>query len=159
MLDAVLIQRFWSKVRKTESCWIWTDSLRYDGYGRITYKNKTWYAHDLSYTIHFGCIQPGHYVCHIRTCPSKSCVNPAHLYEGTPQQNSDDMKALGNAGRKASEIGIDNPNVKLTEDQVRFIKRQLKNGQTQKSLAVQFNVYQSAISKIKNGVTWSHITC
>jgi len=40
-------------------------------------------------------VRDGMYACHILECPFRNCVNPAHLYEGTPQQNCDDKAALG----------------------------------------------------------------
>lgn len=46
---------------------------------------------------------------------------------------------------------------KLTEEQVRKIKERLRNGESKASLARAFNIGQTAIFKIKAGITWKHI--
>ncbi|HEU5089071.1 MAG TPA: hypothetical protein VFT99_16560, partial [Roseiflexaceae bacterium] len=30
-----LAERFWAKVRKTDTCWLWTAATDHNGYGRI----------------------------------------------------------------------------------------------------------------------------
>jgi hypothetical protein len=42
-------------------------------------------------------LDPGKYACH--HCDNKVCCNPAHLYEGTAQDNSDDAVTRGRTGR------------------------------------------------------------
>jgi group I intron endonuclease len=57
--------------------------------------------------------------------------------------------------------GTGNPKVKLTEDQVREIKRLLVGSTSYKDceiLAVQFGVTPSTIYRIKTGETWTHVT-
>lgn len=50
-----------------------------------------------------------------------------------------------------------NPNVKLTEKQVRSIKKQLRRGVRLKELAQKYNVNHRTISKIKTGKSWKHV--
>lgn len=54
--------------------------------------------------------------------------------------------------------GAGNPKAKLTEDQVREIKRLLAGGARNKDLAAQFGVHPNSIHKIKAGEVWQHIT-
>jgi hypothetical protein len=84
-------------VVSTTGCWEWANRKDRDGYGRITHK---WYkvhgksgAHQLSYIAHTGVIPTGMLVCH--TCDNPSCINPTHLFLGTPQDNMDDKKKKG----------------------------------------------------------------
>lgn len=52
-----------------------------------------------AYVIYCGDIPKGMYVCH--TCDEPRCVNPQHLWLGTPQQNSADMSSKGRHWRTA----------------------------------------------------------
>lgn len=72
---------FWSKVQKTETCWIWTGCTDEDGYGVTTRRrngqrlNKR--CHCLVYEDLVGPVPEGLILDH--TCRNRSCVNPDHL--------------------------------------------------------------------------------
>lgn len=85
------VERFFSKVKKTETCWLWTGCTNQYGYGRMANKHHKSgiAAHRLSYTIHKGEIPKGLFICH--TCDNPKCVNPDHLYAGTMKQNMKDI--------------------------------------------------------------------
>lgn len=87
--------KFWPKVNKTDTCWLWTGA-RASGYGTIGaggYKGKMLSAHRVSYELAYGKFDPKLYVLH--KCDVKLCVNPEHLFLGTQQDNVDDMIAKG----------------------------------------------------------------
>ncbi len=78
-------ERFWEKVNKTDTCWIWTaNKIRGYGHFKIT-PNKTVKAHRLSYELLVKPIPEGLTIDHL--CRNKSCVNPAHLEPVTIQEN------------------------------------------------------------------------
>lgn len=137
------MDRFWSKVTKTEGCWLWNASKCSSGYGTFGYEGRVESAHRVSLKLS-GVDPKGYIVLH--TCDNPACVNPAHLTLGTHADNMEDMKRKG---RKSS---------KLSPDDVRAIKKLLADSMSQTKIAAMFNVNQSQISYIKSGKYWSHIT-
>ncbi len=93
----VIMERFWSRVAKMESgCWIWQGSKTPKGHGSMWLNGRTRGAHRISWEIANGPIPAGLLVCH--DCPggdNPSCVNPAHLFLGTEQDNARDAMAKG----------------------------------------------------------------
>src|SRR3990167_2109214 len=80
----MLGQKFWSKVAKTPTCWVWLSTLA-RGYGQYKQQGKYQYAHRLAYQETFGSIPPGLFVLH--RCDNPSCVKPDHLFLGTARDN------------------------------------------------------------------------
>ena len=88
----------------------------------------------------------------LRQCNNRSCINPDHLYEGTHADNAKDM-VDANRQAKGSRAG----SAKLSETQGEEIKRRLHNGEMGRSLAQEFGVNDSQISRIKNSLSWTHV--
>lgn len=85
--------RFFAKVDKTDTCWLWTASTRGHGYGQFWDGERHTDAHRFSYKFHKGEIPKGQVVMHL--CDIAACVNPAHLELGTQRDNLRDMYAKG----------------------------------------------------------------
>lgn len=89
-----LMDRFWSKVNKTQTCWGWVASCDKDGYGQFKLfdhgngKQRVVGAHKMSWYLEKGEWPP--YLCH--TCDNRKCVNPNHLYLGSNRSNQRDRK-------------------------------------------------------------------
>lgn len=81
-----LTEYFWSKVCKTNTCWIWLGSRASEGYGRIKPRNsKTILVHRFSYELHKEKIPDGLTIDHL--CRVRGCVNPEHLEAVTNREN------------------------------------------------------------------------
>jgi len=79
-------ERFWSKVEKTDGCWIWIAGIRTDGYGEFhPIRTKTVMAHRFSYELIKGNIPAGLTLDHL--CRNRPCVNPDHLEPVTLTEN------------------------------------------------------------------------
>lgn len=84
--------RFWTKVVKTDYCWLWTDKLDPAGYGRLAVSRKPLLAHRFSYALHSGEIPEGKKVDH--KCHTRHCVNPKHLRLVNDKQNIENRGSL-----------------------------------------------------------------
>lgn len=153
-----LMKRIWDNIDKTETCWLSKYAIDKKGYTHIGIDNKIYKIYkfhrvmlfwsDQSKTTEFndGKNWQG---CH--TCPNKHCVNPAHLYWGTPQDNSNDSIKFG-----TQVFGERCPRAKLTEIQVKEIRAKYPNGNiTQRQLSIEYGVNTSAINNILNGRRWN----
>ena len=158
LLQEKELARFLSKIKINKNeCWEWQGACCACGYGQVKIRrlHKTVLsAHRVSYEHFKGKIPKNLYVCH--SCDNRKCVNPAHLFIGTHQENMNDMKKKGRA-KSISRKGVKNPSSKLTEEDVRNIMKMLplKNN---KEIAELFNVTHSMISSIRCGASWTHIT-
>lgn len=178
-----IAERFWSKVQKTDGCWIWTASRTLNGYGQIgnpDVPTRLSFAHRVSWELHFGPIPPGMYVCH--HCDNPACVRPDHLFLGTAHDNHTDMvrKGRSTAGdRNPARLypdrvprGERHPwrlhperiphgeqcgSAKLTESKVREIRQLADSGVPHSAIARMFDVCQASVLKIARRQSWRHV--
>lgn len=151
--------RFWTKVDQTGDCWLWTSTKQSMGYGVFCFNKKSrMLAHRFAYTVIHGDIPAGMCVCH--HCDTPLCVNPAHLFLGTHQDNMNDMIAKGR-DHKATDAtkvrGEQHPIAKLTPDQVREIRMLRQSGMSVVAIAPRFHVSRKLIYNIVDRTAWPHI--
>lgn len=79
-------ERFWPKVLKTESCWIWNAWKTAQGYGQFWHGSGYTTAHRWSYENSKGKIPEKMVIDHL--CRNPSCVNPEHLEVVTMAENT-----------------------------------------------------------------------
>lgn len=132
-------------------CWIWMGSQTEHGYGITRFNKKRYRAHRISYEIFNNKqIEESKILCH--TCNVKECVNPNHVYEGTPETNANDIAKTGML------TGERCPASKLTIEEVKHIIIEKQSGISNRELGLKYNISHSVISDIILGVTWKSIT-
>jgi len=144
--------RFNKYISKTESCWLWKGGINECGYGKFSLFRKTIGAHRAAYMFFKKDIKENLLVLH--KCDNPPCVNPEHLFLGTPKDNSRDMF---NKKRNNTARGESHKNSKLNNKKVIGIKRLLKLGIEGSEIAKLLNVSPSTIYDIKNKGAWGHI--
>lgn len=146
-----ILLRFESKfIREPATgCWIWTAGLMGKGYGQFYISGgNTRLAHRISWELYKGPITAGLSVLH--RCDRPRCVNPDHLFLGTPADNAADCKEKG---RKPQ--GETHSNAKLSEADVQAIRG--RPGKTHAGLAREYRVTPAHISLIRRGKRWRHL--
>jgi len=137
-----LASRFWPKVAQhSGACWLWCGAKNGKGYGMLSLQNgRKLIASRVSWILNQGPIPDGMLVCH--RCDTPPCVNPDHLFLGTPADNARDCASKGRGG------------LKLTPAQVIAI-RSSQAGQI--DLALQYGVDKSTIRNIRRRTAWRHL--
>lgn len=149
---------FWDKVDKTsdaKGCWIWSGYRQKFGYGWIYrgdgLKSRGVLAHRYAWQLLVGPVPEGKFVLH--HCDNPPCVNPAHLYVGSCQENSSDMAIRGRSTR-----GERSWSAKLTEMQViEILKRKPKKHSEISAYAERYGVKPCTIRDIVARKIWKHV--
>lgn len=150
------MDRFWMKVQKTESCWLWIGAQNSDGYGNFhDYGTHSIKAHRFAYERLVGPIPQGLSVCH--HCDIRNCVRPEHFFLGTQRDNMRDCQQKGRYSHDTGQLGSRHHHSKLTESDVRQIRLFRSAGETFLAIANRFGVSDSTIQNIFNGHTWGHV--
>lgn len=106
-------------------------------------------AHRLAYMIYHGIeLQRFDFVCH--KCDNKRCISRAHLFLGTPADNTADMVRKGRHC-----YGERHGNALLTEEAVRDILSTPPTYGSGRMLARKYGVAPSTISAVRTGYSWN----
>lgn len=150
-----------------DKCWLWPRKLDEKGRGQVSVGGRRKLAHRAVWEALRGPIPAGKLLCH--HCDNPTCVNPAHLYVGTPKDNVRDMMERGRNWQKREpervrEIGrrlgksntwhrgAGNPKAKLTPEQIAAIRADRR---PTRFLAAEYGVNRVTIQRIRNGSAWA----
>lgn len=146
-----MVDRFWSKVNKTDGCWLWTGATLgrpTHKYGQFTTqaapgKQAHHYAHRVSWALAHGSVPDDMSVCH--HCDVTLCVRPDHLFLGTQIDNMRDASAKG-------RLHVQRPRRQIVTDaQVEEMIGLVQAGQKQCDVATQYGVSQTFVSLLLKG--------
>lgn len=130
-------------------CWLWYGAVNNHGYGKIWDGEKIEMAHRLAYRLHNGAIPAGVWVLH--RCDNPACVNPQHLFLGTPKDNSQDMAAKGRAGKSKHAAKIS----ALQATEIQQLPHRLGFGEARR-LAAHYGLSAGGFYKVRRGQRWGH---
>lgn len=136
-------------VESETGCWLWQRGQN-KGYGKISTrkggKPVTMNASRVALGKKLGRpVRDGMQACH--TCDVPLCVNPDHLYEGTPRDNAADMMTRSRHNNSFIKGGL--ATRKLTEEQVIEIRDAASKGALYPPMADKYGV---SIQTIANAV-------
>src|SRR3990172_6732436 len=142
-------QKFMEKVQKSDGCWIWTGMKSKNGYGQFGPFGAMKSAHRFSWELANGRpIPDGMFACH--SYDNKSCVNPAHLFVGSPSDNTADAVTKG----LFVQVGETHHLAKLTYEKVGQLRVLRAQGYSYAALGRLFGVSPTCASAAARGKTW-----
>jgi hypothetical protein len=159
-------ERFWSKVKKTETCWLWIGAKDRYGYGQLVVNRKKKLASHVSWMLSHGEFPKGLWVLH--KCDNPACVRPDHLFLGTRLDNVADMCKKGRAATGQNHGSKLHPEriarhersgmAKLTTESVKTIREKYQTGKySNRKLAQEYGVTHTNISAIVLFKTWKDV--
>lgn len=154
-------KRFWAKVDRSgapSECWPWRGHSSHLGYGIVSITGsstgtvKKYLAHRIALVLSSS--SDSSELLALHNCDNPACCNPEHLYWGTYSDNRVDCVARERSNIPTGESAVF---AKLDDTKVAQILQLSTEGVTQRQIAKQFSVSQSAISAIVSGVRWTHV--
>lgn len=155
-----LLERIYKRVQVDEETQCWNISGVKDkgGYAHvhmsINGEKQTIGAHRAVAHIFHGLDLDSRYQFACHRCDNPGCVNPDHIFVGTPQDNIADCISKG---RFTVRRGEANSSAKISEQDVLTIRKRYADGETQAAIAEDYSMDQTAISMIVLRKNWAHV--
>lgn len=151
--------RFFAKVRKTDTCWLWMGGKDKDGYGKFqltvsgSRKQIHVRAHQYAYFLKHGRYATPQV---LHSCDTPACVNWDHLHEGTQSKNIRDCVLRGRHPR-IGPVGELNANHRATAEQVMSWRAAWASGARVCDMARAAGFTYSLVDAAVHRRTWRHL--
>ena len=139
-------ERFMDQTRPEGECIVWTGRRNQSGYGATRHNGRNEGAHRVSYRLFRGDIPEGLIICH--HCDNPPCVNPAHLYAGTPKDNAHDKISRKRMGARS---GYRAPSTLSPQTRAAIRRRYTGRHGEITQIARRFSVSPTTVSQIVRG--------
>jgi hypothetical protein len=138
-------------------CWLWTGHRDIHGYATLTIRTDG-KARPVKVTRLMFQLAHGRWPLRaLHRCDNPACVNPQHIFEGSPQDNSTDMARKGRA-RNVPMPGQRNPSAKITDAAALEIRKRLGAGQKPMQISRDLAVPWRVVCRIAYEKTkWKHV--
>jgi len=179
-------EKFWSQYEEAENgCLEWQGMVAQNGYGKTGIgagHGGKFLAHRVAYSEHNGGVPNDELVLH--SCDNRKCGRKEHLHLGTHKDNTREMIERGRQSNM-DDFFAKNPGIiekwkaegkwkrsievnklrsgeksnfaKLTEDDIRTIRKRCSNGEYQFVVAADYDITQSNVSCIVRRISWNHV--
>jgi hypothetical protein len=129
-------------------CHLWTGACDNYGYPQVRKDGRQKVLTREIYEHFFGSIPAGLFVCH--RCDVRCCINPHHLFLGTPLDNVVDCVTKGRHTR-GSKVAT------AILDEAAVLKIRDMSDRRPSDLAAEFGISISQIYRVRRGEAWRHV--
>lgn len=148
---------FWAKVRKgsPDECWPWLGGQFYNGYGSVSFYDRSYTTHSIAFFLHTGIWPSGLVIMH--SCDNPPCCNPSHLSDGTTAENNRDCLDKGRGNRRGSK-GEAHGHTLLSRaevDRIRFLACLMTCEEVASLPEFKGRIKARGVNYIKNGDSWN----
>ena len=160
MILKEVVDLIYTHTRPEGGCLVTTRARDPNGYGAQKFNGIKYGAHVLVARYYLGPCPDGQEVRHMCGRGHAGCVTATHLQYGTHKDNVKDAIRHGTHFRVKYSPPIGTPNYsarKLSDDQVRWVRQQHKNGRNTRDIGAEIGLSHTSIARIIRGVSYQNV--
>lgn len=156
--EGTVADRFWSKVDRSGEHWFYTGTRQAPrdprGLPRFVVRRGEVVLVDRYAWQLFYRMPPPKGIGLVQSCAAPRCIRPEHRKPMTQAAHAREQQATGECPPPPANPGEDNPNARLTEEQVLYIRRA---NESREALAAMFEVCVRHVYNIRARKAWTHL--